>query len=529
MESMFVWIVIFAGAAIALLAVFLVASEKELKKKRLEIDHLLTKLGDTPAQIAGSTTAAMMPVADGEELDRLRVRNRELEIELASVSSKLDSGVNANEELELAQRNVEIAKSNAQWLQTTNDELKAEIEELTARVQASAARIHDPTTPSQSTSDRQRELEREVADLQQQLAESRSKARALDGMEQKLANVDAIQTNHREEKQGFEAKIAELEKVLSASTEKLGQIESLRQQLAESERIQQIMRDERRGADQELVRWQAKAKETEEQSRRLSALQEPFNKLLAKQAAMEERQREYHEAMAGFAQLIARSNNGSPQAAGFNEFQAAAPHAETRRAAMENTSLEADAAAVSPAQVIGAAQMAPKPKRRFGLFPALIVLALGGAMAAGLWSMKASENTAPASVTASALPAPTRNKAPAPPVIATDPKPAASEATATPPAPTTKEAASPTAKEKNEPAKAVQIAKVQQPVAGTYEITQSSRVYAAPSELSQTMGDIEPGVRVNVVSSKNGWLEIHSKHGRPPGFIRKEGARLAQN
>jgi hypothetical protein len=41
------------------------------------------------------------------------------------------------------------------------------------------------------------------------------------------------------------------------------------------------------------------------------------------------------------------------------------------------------------------------------------------------------------------------------------------------------------------------------------------------------MGDIEPGVRVNVVGAKNGWLEIHSKHGRPPGFIRKEGARVA--
>ncbi|MGH7817470.1 MAG: hypothetical protein ACREOR_08795, partial [Candidatus Binatia bacterium] len=246
--------------------------------------------------------------------------------------------------------------------------------------------------------------------------------------------------------------------------------------------------------------------------------------------ALEEQQREYQEAMTSFSRLIEKPNINSQQAAGFNEFRAAAPHAETHRAAMENTSLEADAAAVSPEQVIGAAQMAPKPKRRFGLFPALIVLAFGGAMAAGLWSMKASENTAPATVTASALPAPSQNKAPAPPVVAADPEPAASEAPATPPAPAAKEAASPAVKEKIEPAKAMQVAKVQQPVLGTYEITQSSRVYAAPSELSQTMGDIEPGVRVNVVNSKNGWLEIHSKHGRAPGFIRKESARvLAQN
>jgi hypothetical protein len=65
-------------------------------------------------------------------------------------------------------------------------------------------------------------------------------------------------------------------------------------------------------------------------------------------------------------------------------------------------------------------------------------------------------------------------------------------------------------------------------VAGTYEITPASRVYAAPSESSQPIGDIEPGVKVSVVNRRDGWLEIHSKHGRPPGFIRTEvAARVA--
>lgn len=51
-----------------------------------------------------------------------------------------------------------------------------------------------------------------------------------------------------------------------------------------------------------------------------------------------------------------------------------------------------------------------------------------------------------------------------------------------------------------------------------------SRVYAAPKELSRSIGDIEPGVNVNVVNARDGWLEIHSKHGRPPGYIRREAA-----
>ena len=527
MDSMFVWIVMFAGAAIALLAVFLVASEKELKKKRLEIDQLLTKLGDTPAAVGASGPGEMAPGFNSQELDQLRSRNEELEGELAAVSSKLQPSANTNEEVELAQRDVEIAKSNAQWLQTSNDELKAKVDDLKNRLQASEARANGSASGSQGTTDQQRELEREVADLREQLAASKSQSREFDGIEHKLANVDVIESNHREEKIRLEAQIAELEKALSAArAASTHEAASLREQLAESERLQQLMRDERRGLEQEMTRWQTRVKEVDEQSRQLSALQEPFDKLLAKQSALEERQREYCEAMAGFSQLITKSNNSSPQAAGFNEFQAAAPVVETRHAPIGNYTHDADVAAVSPAQVIAAAQTAQKPKRRFGLFPVVIALIFGGSLTALFLSMQGPDTT----TTASALPVVSQNKAATPPAPAALAEPASSEPPAPPVAPAAKEVATPAVKEKAQPAKAVEVAKVQQPVAGTYEITQSSRVYSAPSELSQQMGDIEPGVRVNVVNAKNGWLEIHSKHGRPPGYIRKESARvLARN
>jgi len=502
MDSMFIWIVMFAGAAIALLAVFLVASEKELKKKRVEIDQLLAKLGDTPAAVGESGLGEMTLGFNSQELDQLRSRNQELERDLAEVSGKLQSGTNIDEELDLAQRNVEIAKTNAQWLQTSNDELKSQVEELKTRLQVSESRASDSSSGSQGATDRQRELEREVAELREQLADVRSQSREIDGMQHKLANFDAIESNYREEKARLEAKIAE------------------------SERVQQLMRDERRGLEQEMSRWQARVKEAEEQSRQFSALHEAFDKLLAKQSALEERQREYREAMAGFSQLIAKSNDRSPQAAGFNEFQADAAVVENRHPPVGSGMYKADAAAVSPAQVIAATQTNQKPKRRFGLFPLVIALVFGGSLTALFWSMQDSETT----TTANALPVVSQNQAPAPPVRAALPEPASSEPPAPPEAPAAKEVATPAMKEKAQPAKALEVAKVRQPVAGTYEITRSSHVYAAPSELSETMGDIEPGIRVNVVNAKNGWLEIHSKHGRPPGYIRKESARvLAQN
>ena len=42
MDSTFVWILVFAGAAVALLGLFLLASERELKAKRREIEKLVT-------------------------------------------------------------------------------------------------------------------------------------------------------------------------------------------------------------------------------------------------------------------------------------------------------------------------------------------------------------------------------------------------------------------------------------------------------------------------------------------------------
>jgi putative component of toxin-antitoxin plasmid stabilization module len=51
-------------------------------------------------------------------------------------------------------------------------------------------------------------------------------------------------------------------------------------------------------------------------------------------------------------------------------------------------------------------------------------------------------------------------------------------------------------------------------VAAIYEITRTSRIYAAPTEFSARIGDIEPGMKVSVVNGRDGWLEVRSKHGR---------------
>jgi SH3 domain-containing protein len=60
--------------------------------------------------------------------------------------------------------------------------------------------------------------------------------------------------------------------------------------------------------------------------------------------------------------------------------------------------------------------------------------------------------------------------------------------------------------------------------AGIFETIRATQVYSGPSENSAVIANIGRGMKLNVVDSSDGWLEVHSKHGRPPGFIRQDAA-----
>lgn len=59
---------------------------------------------------------------------------------------------------------------------------------------------------------------------------------------------------------------------------------------------------------------------------------------------------------------------------------------------------------------------------------------------------------------------------------------------------------------------------------GTYETVRVTPVYEEPSGSSRVLSKIARGTRVEVVRSTGDWLEVRSKHGNPPGFIRADDA-----
>jgi hypothetical protein len=60
--------------------------------------------------------------------------------------------------------------------------------------------------------------------------------------------------------------------------------------------------------------------------------------------------------------------------------------------------------------------------------------------------------------------------------------------------------------------------------AGIYETVRATSVYEEPSGSSRVLSKIARGTRVEVVRSTGEWLEVRSKHGKPPGFVRADDA-----
>jgi hypothetical protein len=75
----------------------------------------------------------------------------------------------------------------------------------------------------------------------------------------------------------------------------------------------------------------------------------------------------------------------------------------------------------------------------------------------------------------------------------------------------------------SEPSKPTAKAKSPLRLRGTFKIIHPTEVYNGPSENSALIASIEPGMEIDVVDSRGGWLEIRSKHDGP-GFVRQEAA-----
>lgn len=296
------------------------------------------------------------------------------------------------------------------------------------------------------------------------------------------------------EQQKLKALVRDLERELSQEKNQMEALEETQERLQQAERICQELADENRRLREESTDWQQRFATGEENQREISVLRQQLNALQAEHARLVNTNHQLQEKLTG------QSHSSSVESGAAD----ATPQQRTKT--VLGGALTGSGAADD--HLIVATDPTPKtdPGKerkatqilwgfvvrnwRFGaIFAGVIFLIMASAVSVKILRTEGSSPTKP---------------------------------TAFPP-----EAA--TAEQVTRPDSTPSIAPAPR-VRGTYQTVRPSQVYSGPSEDSALITDIGAGVKLNVVDSKGGWLEIRSKHGRPPGFIRQEVAvRIGSN
>lgn len=183
MENLLVWILIFAGATIGLLATFLIASERQLQQAQEQEDREATR---EPARAAPATAYA---TPRGEEFtisdthDELARENSKLKAELRSSQTTVNE---LQEWLVHSQRRQTDLTERAERLEAELDELKRQ----SRPSQGAEPAVNRCSEVAEVLRQQHEELTREAARLQQQLADEAVKIDALESARQRLADAN---------------------------------------------------------------------------------------------------------------------------------------------------------------------------------------------------------------------------------------------------------------------------------------------------------------------------------------------------
>lgn len=417
--------------------------------------------------------------------------NATLQSELAAVKQQLVERDDALEILRRAAQSAAKIQAENQQVRLENQGLQEELTSHRIQLEASETRLQALVRRNEEVTDRYEYLETEVADLNRRLKESQSKDREIESARQQIANVESRAMLYREQQQHSEARIVELERELSNVKQQLQAHEDTSQRLRETERVCQRLAEENHRLREEFPVWRERLAAAEESQRQVSSLWHQIHRLQTEHARLINEKRPGREALA---------DRGEPRLlAGFNETEGVAKtlyigsQGSLARSRLEN---EEDPKAN------WIYWTAIKRQWLFGAVAAAVVVFAGSVMF-GVQEIKFSAPTevAVAPETTSqeyAVAAVTESKKKAAPessfheyVVETVSKP----------------------RTKSAPR-----------VQGTFETVRPTQVYDGPSENAAWIADIGAGMKLNVVGSTFGWLEVRSMHGRPPGFVRQDAA-----
>ena len=491
----------------------LAESRQQMDKLTMKNNELLEMINSLSSQLAASeqtveelrTLQDHMPGIQSEN-QQLHTENQALREEIASVktqlgttasrcneavtqareitehSSRLQTEVSElSNQLQASQETIRELDTKQQRLggvNLENQQLREEIATLQNQLQTSATRLSESAWQNQESAECYARLQNEVVELKRQAEEGQARVRELEATQEQLGMVESREMMLSEEQDKLKAQIADLQMELDTGKEKVQELDATCERLAEMERVGQELCEKNRRLEEEISRWQERPVESEETQMQVSTLWQHRVELQAQQVAVS-------EANSLIDGLGDKSNNPIDLS---SDDSAARVHV------------------ANDEEIKPLIQTPGKRTRRVGMIAATGAIAIVATVAIGALN------------TGSNKPSGSKELAVAPETVSIEQS-------------IPIEAGSETLKRSSPASGANEFPKqIRRRVQGTYKITRSTQVYSEPSDTSRLITNINTGIKINVVDSRNGWLEIRSKHGRPPGFVRQTAAvRIDQN
>ena len=434
------------------------------QRAQLTAQQLQRELAEYRKQFeTGQSTLAEMTRLN----QRMTAQLETLQAEIGELKQKLDERDATIHELH----------SEKQDLRNRNRELEDALELRQNQLIAGQSQFQEAIRQEREAADRCARMETEIADLKQRIDKDQANVREVEIAQQRISELESREKLYREQQERLQALIADMERDLEVSKSQRQALEDAHESLREAERVCQDLRDENRRLEEETLRWQERLRRQEEAQHQLKMLQ-----------------RQLDQSQAGGAQghvseQQSAAGESSLSSAGADRFDGGIDSLEPPpRSGPQHDSLGRAARDHAAGPAVAKDRAAKQKARRIlanlnwpigFAVSAVIVLLLAGAIVSGFLGTDFS----------------TRAK------LAGAPDTSSEEYTAETP--------------RERPASRVR---------GAFQTIRATAVYSERNENAALVATIERGTKLNVVDFRDGWLEIRSKHGRPPGFIREETA-----
>src|SRR5215831_8321363 len=268
METLYVWLFIFAGATMIVEGISLLTSERELRKQRREIDMLRRNHRPSEPQDLETYRSAEL----------LMTRNKELIEKISSLSSELEESKRMMEDLqserhhrvsysELKQQlqasQGTIKKLEAEQLRLAgvnfeNQQLRDEITNLQNQLQTIEVQLGESAWQNPEAAERYAQLQNQIVELKRQAEEGQTTVRELEAVQEQLGAIESREMILKVQQHMLEVQIENLQRALFMEKQAVQELDATRERLAGMERVCQELREENRRLEDDISRWQVR-------------------------------------------------------------------------------------------------------------------------------------------------------------------------------------------------------------------------------------------------------------------------------